>query len=315
MAKFFTEKDVNQLLTMDETIKSLEEAFIASSKKKIINIPRNRIDIEGSNFNFMAASWEEKEIVGYKSYVAGSKGLSFHVCIYSLKDNRLLAIIEANRLGQLRTGAATGIATKFLCQKDSISMGVFGSGFQAETQIEAISNVKKITECIVYSRNLERSQQFCQKMSEKLKIPVNSASDPEQCAVNKDVIVTITNSQEPVLKGKWLSPNTHINAAGSNVANRREIDIEAIERSGLIVVDDMSQAKIECGDLIQYKKIDSTFDWSNVCLLGDLVAKKKKIPENTITLFESQGIALEDIAIAHTLLKKSIKEDRGIYLN
>ena len=307
MAKFFSEKDVNQLLTMDEAIKSLEEAFIASSKKKIINIPRNRIDIEGSNFNFMAASWEEKEIVGYKSYVAGSKGLSFHVCIYSLKDNRLLAIIEANRLGQLRTGAATGIATKFLCQKDSISM--------AETQIEAISNVKKITECIVYSRNLERSQQFCQKMSEKLKIPVNSTSDPEQCAVNKDVIVTITNSQEPVLKGKWLSPNTHINAAGSNVANRREIDIEAIERSDLIVVDDMNQAKIECGDLIQYKKIDSTFDWSNVCLLGDLVAKKKKIPENTITLFESQGIALEDIAIAHTLLKKSIKEDRGIYLN
>ena len=314
MTKFLTEDNVNQLLNMDDALSSLEEAFSASSQGKIINLPRKRIDIEGSNFNFMAASWVEKGIIGYKSYVAGSKGLSFHVLIYSLDDNQLLAIIEANRLGQLRTGAASGIATKFLCHKDSIDLGVFGSGFQAETQIEAISRVRKIDSCMVYSRNSDRRQKFCKKMSEKLGVPVNPTDDPELCATDKDVIVTVTSSSGPVLKGQWISSGTHINAAGSNNAKRAEIDIEAVEKCDLIVVDDVDQAKTECGDLIQCQRVKSTFDWDNVYALDDVVSGKKNTSEDDISLFESQGVALEDIAVAYRLLQKSNKENQGINL-
>ena len=302
MTKLITEDNVNQLLTMDDALSSLEEAFSASSRGEIINLPRKRIDIEGSNFNFMAASWEEKGIIGYKSYVAGSKGLSFHVLIYSLENNQLLTMIEANRLGQLRTGAAPGIATKFLCQKDSIDLGVYGAGFQAETQIEAISKVKKINSCIVYSRSSDRREKFCEKMTRILGISVNPTDDPQLSAIDKDVIVTVTSSSKPVLKGEWISSGTHINAAGSNHAKRSEIDAETVEKSDLIVVDDINQAKSECGDLIQ---LGTDFNWDKVSLLEDIVAGKKNVSQGGISLFESQGVALEDIAIAYRLLQKS----------
>ncbi len=312
MAKFLTEENVNQLLEMDDALDSLEEIFLASSEGGIINLPRERINIEGSSFNFMAASWEEKGIVGYKSYVAGSKGLSFHVLIYSLEDNQLLTMIEANRLGQLRTGAATGIATKYLSTNDSIDLGVYGSGFQAETQIEAISRVKNIKSCIVYSRNSDNREKFCEKMTEKLGFSLEPTDDPKESAIDKDVIVTVTNSSEPVLRGDWISSGTHINAAGSNIASKKEIDLEVVEKSDLIVVDDLNQSKIECGDLIQ---AGFGFDWSNVLLLEDIVSGKIKRSNENISLFESQGIALEDIAIGFKLLQKANNENIGTELS
>ena len=312
MTKFLTEENVNNLLNMDDALDSLEEIFAASSEGKIINLPRKRIDIEGSNFNFMAASWEEKGIIGYKSYVAGSKGLSFHVLIYSLEDNQLLTMIEANRLGQLRTGAASGVATKYLSGKDSIDLGVYGSGFQAETQIEAISRVKNIKSCVVYSRSSEKREKFCEKMTDKLGFSLQPTDDPQECAVDKDVIVTVTTSAEPVLMGDWVSSGTHINAAGSNHALKKEIDLKVVEKSDLIVVDDLNQAKTECGDLIQS---GDDFDWSNVLLLEDIVSGKKKGSNEGISLFESQGVALEDIAIGFRLFQKSNKENVGTELN
>ena len=312
MTKFLTEDNVNQLLEMDDALDSLQEIFLASSEGKIINLPRERINIEGSSFNFMAASWEEKGVIGYKSYVAGSKGLSFHVLIYSLEDNQLLTMIEANRLGQLRTGAASGVATKYLCSKDSIDIGVYGSGFQAETQIEAISRVKNIKSCFVYSRSSEKREKFCEKMTEKLGFSIEPTDDPKECAIDKEVIVTVTTSSDPVLMGDWISLGTHINAAGSNQALKKEIDLNVIKKSDLIVVDDLNQAKTECGDLIQ---AGENFDWNNVILLEDIVSGKRKKTNSTISLFESQGVALEDIAIGFRLFQKANKENVGTELN
>tara|TARA_B100000945_G_scaffold318972_1_gene325049 strand:+ start:185 stop:1108 length:924 start_codon:yes stop_codon:yes gene_type:complete len=303
MFKFFNESDVNKQISIDDALYAVEKGFIAKSKNNIINLPRRRIDIEGSNFNLMAASWEEKGIVGFKSYVAGSKGISFHILIYSLKNNQLLSVIEANRLGQLRTGAASGIAAKYLVRNKEINLGIIGSGFQAETQLEAISKIKQINECSVFSRNKTNLNNFCKKMSKKLSIDIRSSENIKDCLSNKDIAITITNSPSPVLKIDDIDHKLCIIAAGSNFSSKSELDKSVLLKSDVVVVDDIDQAKIECGDILQFKGKKSEMIWNKTKELSKVINENKFI-DSELIIFESQGVALEDLSLSFTLLEK-----------
>ena len=312
MALFLSDQEVAQLLPMDECIDVLEEAFAHAGAGKVDNRPRNRIRMPGGFFHFMVASNEGHGVFGYKAYPSFAGGAKMIVMLYDYETGALLSCMEGGRLGQIRTGAASGLATKYMAKKDAATVAVIGSGFQARTQLEAICAVRDIKGVKVFSRKEERRTAFAERSSVSLKVDVKAVESAQECVEGADVVIVITSAREPALLGEWLSPGAHVNAAGGNHWMRREVDEETVLRSEVIVVDDLDQAKIECGDLMWLEPRGS-FRWDMAKELQDVVAGRVngRPSEESITLFESMGLALEDIAAAHLVYNKAKAQGIG----
>ncbi|MEO2140792.1 MAG: ornithine cyclodeaminase family protein [bacterium] len=312
MALFLSDQEVAQLLPMDECIDVLEEAFAHAGAGKVDNRPRNRIRMPGGFFHFMVASNEGHGVFGYKAYPSFAGGAKMIVMLYDYETGALLSCMEGGQLGQIRTGAASGLATKYMAKKDAATVAVIGSGFQARTQLEAVCAVRDIKGVKVFSRKEERRTAFAERSSESLKVDVKAVESAQKCVEGADVVIVITSAREPALLGEWLSPGAHVNAAGGNHWMRREVDEETVLRSEVIVVDDLDQAKIECGDLMWLEPRGS-FRWDMAKELQDVVAGRVngRPSEESITLFESMGLALEDIAAAHLVYNKAKAQGIG----
>ncbi len=294
---YITEEQVRELLPVRECIEVLRRAF----SLEFINIPRYRLKSRSSLLHVMSASSPDLGIIGLKTYTATRSGNTFVVLLFDEADGKLKAIVEADSLGRIRTGAASGLATDLLSNPDSRIGAVIGTGIQGETQLLAIDVIRQFEEIRIYSRSAENRNAFVERMRGRTRSRVVARESAEACVRDADVICTITSSREPVVHGEWLKPGCHINAAGVNWANKREIDDAAVDRCDLIAVDHLEQSKIEAGDLIQVPD----FDWTRVCELSDVVqGKVTRSTPDQITLFKSNGIALEDIAAADYLLSK-----------
>jgi alanine dehydrogenase len=209
----------------------------------------------------------------------------------------LLAMLQADRLGQMRTGAASGVASKYMARADARRVGIFGTGWQARSQLEAVCAVRPIQSVKAFGRDATRRQTFCAEMSQQLGLPVEPAATPEAVVQSMDVVITSTNAREPLFDGDWLELGAHVNAIGSNALIRREIDDTTVRRCAHIVVDSKEQARLESGDLLGPLE-RGLIHWEQVRELGDVVAGL--IPgrgqASDITLFESHGLALWDLA-------------------
>ncbi|MDA0233021.1 MAG: ornithine cyclodeaminase family protein [Chloroflexi bacterium] len=314
MAIYLTEANVNSLLTMDMALDALDEVFRARAEGKVGNIPRARLPLGPTgrgSYNLMAASWPERGVVGHKSYAAGA----VHVMLYGTGGEGLLAIIEASRMGQVRTGAASGVATRYMAREDASTVAVIGSGYQAETQLEAVAAVREITAAKVFSRTPERRNSYASRMSERLGFDVQPAESAEAAVAGSDIIVTVTNSAEPVITGEMLEMGVHINAAGGNSWTRRELDTHAVAMSDIVATDDIDQAKIECGELI-WAADGGHFYWEQLVSLDRIVAglRKGRNTPHQVTLFESQGVAFEDLAVCARLYKMAEEQSIGTRL-
>ncbi len=254
----------------------------------------------------MAASYGD--YFGTKIYSTHPKfGAHFLFLLYAAADAKPLAIFEANYLGQIRTGAASGYATKILARKDATTLGVIGTGFQARTQIGAMLAVRGIRTVRVWSRSEERRKAFAQDCAEQFGIDVLAADTAEAAIRGADIVVTSTNSREPVLQASWIGPGTHINAMGSNQAQRRELPSELVLNADLIAVDSIEQARMESGDLLLAIDPDQWAE-SNIVELSEVSARPTA---NAITIFKSNGIAAEDVASASYIYEKALREGRG----
>ena len=297
--KCFSEAQVKELLSVEDCIGVLRRAF----SMEFTNIPRYRLKSENSLLHVMSASIPALGVMGLKAYGTSKNGGNFAVLLFEETSGSLLAVFEADALGQIRTGAASGLATDLLANQDARVGAVIGTGYQAETQLLAIDAVREFREIRVFSRSADGRRAFLDSVRKKARAPLVEVGSAEECAREADVICTITSSKEPVLRGKWLKPGCHINAAGVNWANRRELDEAAIQRSDMIVVDHLEQSKRESGDLIAI----SGFDWTRVIELSDVVRRKiPRFSKDQITLFKSNGIAMEDVAAAHYVLSRSM---------
>jgi ornithine cyclodeaminase/alanine dehydrogenase-like protein (mu-crystallin family) len=276
----------------------LRDAFA----RPFINIPRYRLKSEHSLLHVMSASIPDLGVMGVKSYGTSRDGGQFAFLLFSEPDGKLLAVIEADALGQIRTGAASGLATSLLASSESQVAAIIGTGFQAETQLRAIDAVLKLKQVRVYSRDPKNREAFIQKMKSATNAELTAANSAEECVRGADVICTITNSRDPVVSGEWLKEGCHINAAGSNWSNKRELDETAVRRCAFICVDHVEQSRIESGDLIQ--AFDGQ-DWDRVAELSEVVrGKKGRSSREQITLFKSHGIAVEDVAAANYIYRK-----------
>lgn len=293
-----TENDVREMLPMPVAVHLMAEAFHRLASGSAQNQPRRRLVLPtGSVLHYMAAS--DGQYFGAKVYATNVKhGAHFLVMLYRAEDARPVALLEANYLGQIRTGAASGHATRLLARPDAKTLGVIGSGFQARSQVDAVKAVRDIETIRVWSRSEEKRSHFATEVGGV------AAASAEEAVRGADIIITATYSKDPVLDDSWIAPGTHINAIGSNQANRRELPLETVRRAGLIAVDSIEQARIESGDLI----LGLGQDWGSVIELGKL-GPLSEHPD--LTIFKSNGLAVEDIIVASYLYEKAQAEGRG----
>ncbi|HEV2461242.1 MAG TPA: ornithine cyclodeaminase family protein [Ktedonobacterales bacterium] len=316
------EDDVRAVLTMPDTIAVLEAAFRRQGMDETRNQPRSRIVLpEARGVLHVLSAFVPGEpghperdgpgLVGLKAYTGFPGGVRFAVLLYSGEDGRLLALVEADWLGQMRTGAASGVATKYMARADASVAGLIGTGGQARTQLVALCAARPIRRILVYGRDEARRQAFAAEMAERTGAEVTPVASAEEAVRAADIVVTATTAREPVLHGNWLQPGTHVNAMGSNWHNRREVDDATVERSAVVAVDTLDQARIEAGDLIAPAQA-GRFEWSRAVELGMIVAGQApgRDEPDDITLFESLGIGLEDVAAAG--LVYALARERGL---
>lgn len=306
------EDDIRALLPMSEALRLVEDVLRQQAKGKAENRPRTRISYPGGVFNYMAAAVPSHQAVGLKAYPAGSSGAQFVVLLFDTETNQLLSILEADWLGRIRTGAASGVATKALAADGAAVAGVIGAGGQAETQIEAIAAGRPLKTIKVFSRSSERREALVKRLQPRVQVELEPVKSAEEAIRDSDVITTITTAGEPVFNGEWLKDGAHVNAAGGNRPNRRELDSTTISRADFIAVDSLEQAKLECGDLIIPARERPAL-WSKVTELGSVLAgeNKGRTSSTQITVFESQGVALEDVAVARYVYDRARQEGAG----
>lgn len=311
MALLLRDEDVRSLLEIPDTIDALELAFTALSHGNANNRPRMRVLQKNGILHVLAASYAGGGVLGLKTFTVFRQGVRAVVLLFSSEDGRLLTLVEADWLGRVRTGAATGLATRHLAVPEASHVGLIGAGKQAETQLMAVCAVRPVSHVAVYSRRLPQNEEFCQRMARQLQVTVVPAASAREAVEEADVVITATTSGEPVFSGEWLKPGCHVNAIGSNWARRREIDEETLQRASLIVTDSIEQARIEAGDLILPANAGS-LDWESVWELADVVAGDgpQRNSSFDITVYKAVGAALEDITVASRAYLRA--RERGV---
>ena len=313
MALLLSEADVKQILTMPLALAAVEDSFRRLADGSALLHSRQRLHIPRKSYlHYMAAADSVGGYMGLKIYTSSGAGLRFLVPLFHVDSGELLALIEADYLGQIRTGAASGVATRLLARPDAATIGIIGTGLQSRTQLEALSLVRTITGVRAFSRTPEHRERFAKEMTAQLGLPVVAVASAQEAVRGADIVVTSTTSTDPVLDGTWLTPGMHVNAIGANFPQKHELDGAAIRRCDIIVADSREQSKMESGDLIQMYGDDKR-RWSGVIELAEIVAGKTPGRSNSeqITLFKSNGIATEDIVVAGRIYELALERGLG----
>lgn len=316
MALYLTEQDVTQLLTMEETLAAVEAVFKSYAHGQASNESRRRVRAGGGTLNVMSGAVANiggfAGLLGMKAYTVTRNGYRFVVNLFDATTGELLAFIEADKLGQMRTGATSGVATKFLAKPDAQTVGIYGTGWQAGSQLAAVCGVRDIKSIKVYGRNAEKRTQFCERMKAELQLDDIVPVEQPEAAAEADIVITITTAREPVLHGAWLPVGAHVNAAGANSVLRREFDDETVKRAAFICADSVAQAHLEAGELIVPIE-KGLLNWEAVHELryvvnGNIQGRQH---DTDITVFKSLGLAIEDVAAAAVVYRKAVEQKMG----
>ena len=311
MIRYLTENDIQKLLTMPIALEAMEDAHRALAEHRAVDVPRARVPLPTSTQHLLQAAAPELGYTGFKYYYHRPAGSSCYVHLINTESGRLEAILEAIGMSRLRTGAASGIATRHLAVKEASVLGQIGAGQQGPSQIEAVCRVRPIRSVRVFARNRDRLAAFCESMSKATGVEVKAAESAEAAVRGAQVVNVITKAVEPVLKGEWLEPGQHVNAAGSNALSRRELDEAAVRKCGLVTVDSRGTARNECGDLLPAVE-KGLLRWDALTEIGEVIAGKApgRSSAKQITLYESHGMGLQDLWVGAKVLK--LARERGI---
>jgi ornithine cyclodeaminase/alanine dehydrogenase-like protein (mu-crystallin family) len=316
MALFIDEATVRELLTMPIAVEEVERSFEARARGAAFDIPRRRTRMPGGHLHILQAGAPELNLVGYKAYyIQPDKSRTTLVHLINREQGYLEAVIESDALSQIRTGAATGVAAKVLARPDAQVLGLFGAGRHAVTQLQGICAVRKVKEVRVFARNKERLQAFCDTMAKDVGTLVRPATSAEEAVRGCDMVVTMTRSGEPVFDGRWVEPGQFIAATGANALDRREIDLATVRRADVLVVDSREVAQGESGDLLAAYE-NGLLYWENIADLGEVLVGRRpgRTDAQQVTLFESHGMALQDIYTGARVLAMARTLGRGIQL-
>jgi alanine dehydrogenase len=300
-----TEADVAALLTPEDALEAVDASFVGLAEGAVVNRPRYRLELERGQLAVMAAVDHGLGVAGVKTYAAGRAGASFVVVLFSAETQELLAVIEADELGRLRTGAASGVAARELARTGARSLGVIGCGHQAGTQIAGIrAALPSVERVVVYCRDEERREAFARRVAAE-------AAEAHRDAAEQEIVVTITTSRDPVVRGEWLRPGALVCAAGANRPEARELDDAVLERAAFVCCDSKEDAQIESGDLIE-PVAHGVLDWLEVHELAEVVSGQVsgRQSQDDIVVFKSNGLAAWDVALGALAVARA--RERGV---
>lgn len=310
MPLWLSEDDVTSLVTPGEAVPVIEDCFRRMAAGQVELMPRRRFAVDGGYFAVMAAADRGLGVAGLKSYLLVEGRIEFVVCLFDLADGSLAALIAADKLGQVRTGAASGVAATHLARRGAASLGLIGAGWQAEAQLAAIrAAVPSIERVVVSSRSRERAEAFAAANEAEV---AESPSEAGGC----DVVVTATSSKDPVLRGDWLSDGALVCAIGANDPRARELDAQVIARATVVCCDSIEDARLESGDLIE-PIAAGQLDWLEVQELAQIVSGELpgRQADTDVVVFKSNGIAPWDLAIGHEVVRRARERGVGAHLD
>lgn len=316
------QSDVERLLPMAECIEVMSDALRTLTEgdarlplRTIVRLPDGR-----SAFGSMPAYLGRPAAVGIKviTVFPGNEGTRYDshqgaVLLFEVEHGRLVAIMDASAITAIRTAAVTGVATRALARENAATLAILGAGVQAATHLEAMRLVRPIERVRVWSRTAERAHQFARHASERLAMDVRAVASAEEAVRDADVVCTVTSAREPVLRGDWLAPGTHVNAVGASLPTARELDAEAVRRARLFV-DRRESALNEAGEFLIAKAEGAIGDDHIVGEIGELLLGRiagRRSPDE-ITLFKSLGLAVEDVAAAHHVHARALAGGVGM---
>ena len=311
MALFLTENDVKTVLTADMAMAAVESAHRDLALGQAIDTPRARSRLPQTVLHILQGALPAQGVIGYKAYTSNRSGNRFLVHLFDAASGHLLAVVEADYLGMMRTGAASGVAAKWLARPNSTVAGVFGAGWQAEGHVRAICATLPLERVKVFSRHSERLASFCARLAAETGVEIVPAASAEDTVRGSDLIGTVTTAAQPLFDAEWLEEGVHINAAGSNALIRQELSEAAVRRCHLVTVDAVPTALAEAGDLLSLLE-KGRLQARQLVELGEVItgrhAGRRSAVE--ITLFESQGMAIQDLAVALRVLEAA--KERGL---
>jgi alanine dehydrogenase len=309
MPLYLRESDVEELLSPEDAVEAVEGCFVRLASGEAETRPRFRLSLAGGLLNVMAAADLGLGVAGLKSYAGFAEGARFVVVLFAADRPEALALIEADRLGQLRTGAASAVAARHLVKPGACTLGLIGTGWQAESQLACLRVVlPELERVVAYSRDSKRLAAFCKRFG----------CDPGEYnrdAAEQDVVVTATSSKDPVLRGEWLRPGALVCAMGANRIESRELDNSVLERAAFVCCDSKEQARREAGDLVEPVE-RGVLDWLEVHELAEVVSGETvgRGHEEDIVLFKSLGVAAEDLAVAKVVYDRARERGLGVEL-
>jgi ornithine cyclodeaminase/alanine dehydrogenase-like protein (mu-crystallin family) len=301
---YLTENEVGRFLTMDLALDAVAAAFRKLGVDEAENVPRRRCQTDRIMLHVLPAAAKTLGAIGFKAYTTSKNGATFYVTLFDPKTGALDAILEADLLGQFRTGAASGVATKKLARADATTVGCIGTGKQARTQVLAVCKVRPVKTVAVYGRDSDRRAAFATQLSTETGVEVVPVDTAEAAVRGRDIVITATTSREPVLYGAWLAEGTHVNLIGSNFLSKTETDVEVFRRATLVTVDSKDQARLEAGDFNPPMN-QGVLTWSDVYDLSPVLVGKypgRSTPQD-ITIFKSLGLGIQDIAVAARIVE------------
>ncbi len=304
MPLFLTENDVKQVLTIEMAMAGVESAHRDLSLGQALDTPRARSRLPQTVLHILQGALPAQGVLGYKAYTSNRSGNRFLVHLFDAASGSLRGIVEADYLGMVRTGAASGLAAKWLARPDASVAGVFGTGWQAEGHVRALCAALPLELIKVCGRNAEKTANFCARMAEMTGVRVMPAQNPEDAVRESDVIGTVTTASQPLFDAAWLNEGVHINAAGSNALIRQELSEATLRRCELIVVDSVPAALAEAGDLLPLLE-KGRLHPRQLVELGDVLTMRHpgRTAAGQVSVFESQGMAIQDLAVALRVLE------------
>lgn len=313
MALLIREDEVNQLIGMPDAATTVADAFRQLGQGKAFNNPRTRIKLGGEILHVLPAAIPQMDALGLKSYTAFRSGTRFLVLLYSATTGELKALIQAQRLGELRTGGVAAVAIEHMARPQVSRGALFGAGTMGKAMLEGMVHARSFSEIQIYDPNRERLEDFCRRMSVQLATTITPATSPDAAVDGAEVVVTMTTAKEPVFDGKRLADGATVVAAGSNLLQKREIDSTVVRRAERIVVESIAQAQLEAGDL--FVPVDAGhLHWNQVhelssVLLGNVPGRERT---GEINVFKSVGLGLQDMAVAAKVYDQAVRMGAGI---
>lgn len=326
MAVYLTNDDVRTLLPMSTCIEVMEEVFNDAGSGEAECLPKQAINFPGGFHKMMMGVDYRMGVFGFKSYSragtsnqprrGGGVAKPWYVLLNNLSDGSMRAFVDAVDLSQIRTGAVGGLAVKYMARANAEVLGIIGTGWEAQAQVEAIAQVRKLQLVKAYSRSSDNREKFAKEMQEKFGVNVVPVDSVRECVEDADIVATATKSSVPLFEATWLKAGAHVNAVGSTVIVDREVDESTIARCDLVCVEDIQQARTDCGELLAAVEC-GVLKWAKVVELSQLVTGKipGRTSDNDITMFNSLGIAIEDIASAFYVVRRAEELGVGKELN